>query len=248
MIPIDWTLPYEARSWIHRLDPRARIAAVAMLSTATIMLQHASGVAVMLFLGLFLTISARYTARQLGYRLLAISAFFVILVAFMPLRADYESGFALTYSKALAGEALMICGKSGAIMLFLIALVSTIEPTALGHALVHLHVPRKLVQLYLFTIRYFDVLRREMQVMHTAMLARAFRPKLSPHALHSYGNLVGMLLVRSLDRSERILRAMKCRGYEGYFYLFHHFHFTRRDVAFVALALAASLAGFVWGI
>jgi cobalt/nickel transport system permease protein len=57
-----------------------------------------------------------------------------------------------------------------------------------------------------------------------------------------------MLLVRSLDRSERIIAAMKCRGFRGRFYLLDHFAFSRRDIWFaLALILAlASLALVEW--
>ena len=82
----------------------------------------------------------------------------------------------------------------------------------LGHALGHLHVPRKLAHLLLFTVRYLDVLDREYRRLRAAMKVRSFRPRMSLHTYRAYGYLVGMLLVRSFDRSERMLAAMKCRG------------------------------------
>jgi cobalt/nickel transport system permease protein len=62
------------------------------------------------------------------------------------------------------------------------------------------------------------------------------------------GYLVGMLLVRSLDRSERIVRAMKCRGFRGRFYLLDHFHFSAGDVRFAAawLLTLAVLSVLEW--
>ena len=41
------------------------------------------------------------------------------------------------------------------------ALIGTMDAVTLGHALAHLHVPRKLTQLMLFMVRYFDVLGQE---------------------------------------------------------------------------------------
>lgn len=246
MIPNDWTIPYEERSWIHRLDPRGRIVTTLLIAVAVVLVNDMFTVLIMLATALFMTLSARYTACQLIYRLSGLALFCAVLIAFLPLSATLTPTFTLVYAPELLDEALLISAKSCTVMLFLIALISTIEPTALGHALVHLHVPRSLVQLYLFTIRYFDVLRREMQVMHTAMLARGFKPSFSPHTLKSYGHLIGMLLIRSLDRSERILTAMKCRGYQGKFFLYHHFHFRRRDAWFVTVSAIASLAVISW--
>jgi cobalt/nickel transport system permease protein len=51
------------------------------------------------------------------------------------------------------------------------------------------------------------------------MRARAFRPGCGPHCWRSVGYLFGMLMVRSLERAERIDAAMRCRGFDGRFHL-----------------------------
>ena len=61
------------------------------------------------------------------------------------------------------------------------------------------------------------------------MKMRGFRPRMNWHTYRTYGYLVGMLLVRSLERSERIVAAMKCRGFRGRFYLLDHFAFSSAD-------------------
>ena len=103
-------------------------------------------------------------------------------------------------------------------------------------------VPQKLVQLFLFTVRYISVFEREYDQLQRAMTIRAFEPRLNLHTLHSYGNLVGMLLVGALDRSERVNQAMKCRGFSGRFPLFFEYRFTMKDFAFfMALVLPLNL-------
>jgi cobalt/nickel transport system permease protein len=123
-------------------------------------------------------------------------------------------------------------------------LAGTLEASVLGHALSHLHVPDKLTHLLLLTVRYLEVLQREYLRLEAAMRVRGFRPRISRHTYRSYGYLVGMLLVRSLDRSERVLAAMKCRGFRGRFYLLDHFAFSRRDVPF-CVASGVVLAGLI---
>ncbi|MEM9634943.1 MAG: cobalt ECF transporter T component CbiQ, partial [Pseudomonadota bacterium] len=56
------------------------------------------------------------------------------------------------------------------------------------------------------------------------------------------GYLVGMMLVRSIDRSERILSAMKCRGFTGTIPLLDTMRFSRRDVHFASCAVLLALA------
>jgi cobalt/nickel transport system permease protein len=101
-----------------------------------------------------------------------------------------------------------------------------------------LGVPDKLVHLMLFSVRYFDVLRREYLRLAAALKIRGFQPRMNRHTYRAYGHLVGMLLVRSLDHSERIVAAMKCRGFRGRFYLLDHFALSRRDACFATIAAA----------
>jgi cobalt/nickel transport system permease protein len=81
------------------------------------------------------------------------------------------------------------------------------------------------------------------------MRVRCFRPGVNRHSYRAFGYLVGMLLVRSFDRSERVLAAMKCRGFCGRYYMFDHFAFVpRRDGPFYAVIclLAAVLLSLEW--
>jgi cobalt/nickel transport system permease protein len=67
------------------------------------------------------------------------------------------------------------------------------------------------------------------------MHARGFRLRSDRHSYHSIGNLLGMLLVRSFHRAQQIEAAMRCRGYQGHFYLLHHFTLNFRDKVFIAI-------------
>jgi cobalt/nickel transport system permease protein len=128
--------------------------------------------------------------------------------------------------------------KGNAVLLTLVALLGSMDATTLGHAMSHLHVPEKLTHLLLFTVRYLDVLKRESQRLRWAMRVRGFRPRMNRHTYRTFGYLVGMLLVRSFDRSERIVAAMKCRGFRGRFYLLDHFHYSWGDLPFAIVSLA----------
>jgi cobalt/nickel transport system permease protein len=95
--------------------------------------------------------------------------------------------------------------------------------------------------LFLFTVRYLDVLHCECLRLRWAMKVRCFHPRMDRHTYRSFGNLLGMLLVRGYDRSERIMAAMKCRGFQGRFYLLDHFSFQSRDVIFCSVSALVCL-------
>jgi cobalt/nickel transport system permease protein len=148
----------------------------------------------------------------------------------------------LGLSREGLGLTAVIALKAHALVLGWAALVGTMDMVTLGHALGHLRVPTKLAHLLLFTVRYLDVLHREYLRLRAAMKVRSFRPRISGHTYRAYGYLVGMLLVRSFDRSERVLAAMKCRGFRGHFYLLEHFAFVgRRDGPFCAASVVVAM-------
>lgn len=189
-----------------------------------------------LALALTLMLLARVPAVATLQRMAAIDFFIIVMLLLLPFTVPGEPLFHLgswPASRAGVVQAIEIGLKANAVILVLLTLVGTLEVVTLGHALHHLHVPEKLVHLLLFTVRYIDVLQQEQQRLRRAMQARAFVPRSNWHTWQSIGYLVGMVLVRSLERSERILAAMKCRGFHGRYYLLDHFAMTSLDWAFV---------------
>lgn len=243
--------------FIDRVDPRARIVAALAFSVMV-------GVAVNDFTTLGTAAGAAVLGATLSglsplevlRRLTPVNLFVLLLFALVPwtIRGAETDGSSLVtlgpvaYCEEGFLLACTIALKANAVVLALVALLGTLEMITVGHALSHLRVPDKLTHLLLFTVRYLGVLRREYSRLRAAMKARGFRPRMSLHTYRSYGYLVGMLLVRSVDRSERILAAMKCRGFRGRFYLLDHFAFSFRDAWFAAASVVvlALLALVEW--
>jgi cobalt/nickel transport system permease protein len=147
---------------------------------------------------------------------------------------------------ALTGlqQALGIGVRANAIVLTVTALIATLDIVTFGRALHALRVPPKLVTLLLFTVRYVGVIRAEYSALRRAMRVRCFRPRSNAHTMRTLGNLAGMLLVRGLERSTRVLLAMKCRGYTGRFPLRELTPLCTGDavlaaIAFVCIAFVA---------
>ena len=68
-------------------------------------------------------------------------------------------------------------------------------------------------------------------------------PAFSAHTLKTFGYLVGLLLVRGMERGERVLAAMKCRGFDGRFRTLEDSGFHPRDTLFT---LAAGAMALTW--
>ena len=63
-----------------------------------------------------------------------------------------------------------------------------------------------------------------------------------------YGSLIGHLLLRSMDRAERVYRAMVARGFDGEIRVLRRSSFRWSDWAFVCGCLAFFVAARMWNL
>jgi len=242
------TTYFAGNTAVHRLDPRARVVVTLLFALLVALSSRYVVLALSLGAGMFLACLARIPGRPIAKRLLRLNVFMAVILLLVPITSPGETMFrilSLPFSRDGIHFAAGITLKANAIVLVFTSLLGTVEPSSLGHAFHHLRMPTKLTHLFMFTLRYLDVLHHEYVMLLRAMKARAFRPRMSLHTYRTYGYLMGMLLVRSLERSERIMEAMKCRGFKGEFHPFRHFAFAGRDLVFGLIALTA-VAGLAW--
>jgi cobalt/nickel transport system permease protein len=224
---------------IAALDPRTRVLAATAWALVVVGLSSLALLAAAVAAALAVACLAALPPRPTAKKVLTMDGFIVALLVLLPFTTPgapiAEVGPFAASADGL-NLAVAIALKANAIVLMLLALVGTMEPPTLGHALRRLAVPASLVHLLLFAVRYIAVLNDEAARLRTAMRARGFEPRTNRHTLETYGYLVGMLLVRAAERAERVLDAMKCRGFDGRFLSLVDFRFTRADVLAAAIA------------
>lgn len=96
-------------------------------------------------------------------------------------------------------------------------LLGNLELFQMAKALQFLKLPPKLVYLFFFTIRYLEVLKQTFEEIQRAMRGRGFKLQTNLHTYQSIGNALGMLLIKSLLKAQRVEQAMRCRGFQGTF-------------------------------
>lgn len=235
---------------IGQLDARARVIAGFVLAFATAVSQQLAVLNVFLLVAVGFVLLARISLKHVLKRLIALESFMILLLILLPFTTPGTvlfSVFGLSASSEGLLHAVQIMVKANAVVLFLIALLGTMNANTLGHALVYLQVPKKLIYILLFMIRYIDVIGKEYARIKRAMKARAYVMRFNRHTWRSTGYLVGMLLIHSLERSERIMDAMKCRGFNGNFYLFDSFRWQRKDTLFVSLIVGLTTVVLLGG-
>jgi cobalt/nickel transport system permease protein len=233
-------------SFLHRADPRTKLGTAAALACILAVSQDLAAPALALAVGLGLVLWANLPGFCLWRRLLTVNGFVVFLWAFLPFSTP---GVAVAHLGPLTVTsqglrlALLISLKTNAIMLIFLSLVATSDAASLGQAMRAMHVPPKLVFLFLFTYRFIHVIGDEQRRLFTAARLRGFKPRTSLHTYRTLASLLAMVLVGAMRRAEMTRRAMLLRCFNGTFTTLRTFSLGRGETLFLSasLVLAAGL-------
>jgi cobalt/nickel transport system permease protein len=110
-------------------------------------------------------------------------------------------------------------------------LIASTGFNAVCMAMEKMGVPSSFVVQLLFLYRYIFVLTDEALRMVRARSLRSFGGKGMGFRVFSY--MIGQLLLRTLDRAQRIHLAMRCRGFDGEIRMVRPLKIRARDVAFL---------------
>lgn len=218
---------------VHRLDPRAKVVTTVAFILAVVSFDKYEISALLPFL-LFpvaLVAAADLPAGLLLKRLLLVAPFAVLVGIFNPL-LDREvllhlgpveiSGGWISFASILLRVLLTVSAA--------LVLVSTAGFTAVCMALERLGAPRVFALQLLFLYRYIFVLVEEASRMVRARALRSFHGR--GMGMRVFGHLIGQLLLRTMDRAQRIHLAMLCRGFDGEIRLLRPLRIGRAEVVF----------------
>ncbi|MCF8110857.1 MAG: cobalt ECF transporter T component CbiQ [Desulfobacteraceae bacterium] len=252
----DWSVPPLASekgddSMLHRWDVRCKIVTIMIFSFVIASLSHLAPALAAVGISLIvLAISKACLARVL-FRLLALAGFLGILAVVMPFTVPAHPGDTLVVFAGLDWLGLnmrglllaaTIAARAVAIALLMEPLLSTAPLPVTLHGLSRLGVPEMASQMVLLSHRYVHVFRQEARRMSSGMQVRGFRKQTDFETLRIVANFLGMLFVRSFERTERVFEAMRARGYRGRFPEPVKLRIRPADILIAALWMAAAAA------
>ncbi len=208
-------------SLMHRLDPRAKVFGAMLFALVQAVAKTPQAAFTGLVVGFVLLLLARLPLRPLLLRLLLVNGFTAFIWVMLPLTYGGSPLFSigsLAFSEPGLQLAALITLKTNGIFCAMLALLGTSPVPALGQAMRWWKVPEKLCWILLFSYRYLFVIHGEYQRLRRAAAMRCFQPRTSMGTYGTYGNLVGMTLVRSYNRSSRVSQAMALRCFQGRFH------------------------------
>ncbi len=221
-------------SLLHRLDPRAKLVATLMFIVAVVSFDRYALSALIPFF-IYPVVLISVAGLPTGYllkKVLLVSPFAILVGIFNPL-VDREiliqigsigvSGGWVSFVSILLRFVLTVTAA--------FILVSLTGFNAVCGALAKFGVPKPFIVQLLFFYRYIFVLADEAERMVRARSFRAFNSGVMD--LRIFVSLVGNLLLRTLDRAERIYRAMCCRGFDGNIRISRTMKIGYREIVFI---------------
>ncbi|PLX79361.1 MAG: cobalt ECF transporter T component CbiQ [Desulfuromonas sp.] len=252
----DWSVPQvdilaDADSPVHRWDVRCKWLGLLGYAFLLVSLQQLHWVLAGLVGAMAAVPLARLPWTRTLLRLLAMSGFLAMFLIIMPLSAAARPGDTvllfgsvdwLTFNLRGLELALLIIGKAVAVALLMEPLLATAPLNVTLQGLNRLGVPSVMTQMASLSHRYIHVFREEASRMATGMQVRGFRKRSDRATAAALGNFLGMLLVRSFERTERVHEAMQARGYTGRLPATAQRALNRRDILFTCGWLGLGLA------
>lgn len=246
-------LRHDGAGPLHRLAPEAKVAATVLFVLAVVATPREAAWAFGADAAALLTLVA-WAGLPIGFvlRRLRIELPFLAFAVFLPIvggghRVDVL-GASLSEAGLWAAWNIVAKGSLGVLAAVLLAVTTPVAELIGG--LERLRVPKVLVAIAGFMVRYLDVLAGDSARMRTARLSRGDDPRWLWQA-RATASTAGLLFVRSYERGERVHLAMAARGYTGTMPVLHDRPHRAADTALAlllpAVAAAAALAGHLAG-
>ncbi len=250
----DWSVPpLEADSKtspLHHWDVRCKIVTILVYSFLVAALTRLTPVLVAVGLSFMVLLIAKASLSRVLMRLLAIVGFISMFLVVMPFTVPVHDGDKVFVINQIAWLgfnvrglllAATIAGKAVAITLLMEPLLATAPLPMTLQGLSRLGVPEMIGQMLLLSYRYLNVFRHEARRMSSGMQVRGFRKRTNMATLKAVANFLGMLFVRSFERTERVFDAMRARGYKGRFPESAEPHVQARDLIWACVWLVAGV-------
>lgn len=248
---------HETNSFIHRLDPRVKVAVTVAFTLSNALLPDGAWIAFglswlfLLFANLFSSLGIGFTLKRsfvaLPFALVAITVLFS--GSGQPLTSFRFLFWDLTITDIGLLRFVSILVRSWLSVQMAILLVATTRFPDIVHALEHLRVPSILTTIIAFLYRYLFVLGDEVFRLMRARESRsaalgvsgARSGRSAVWRAQIAGHMAGQLFLRSYERSDRVYNAMLARGYKGQLETINPHELRRRDYMTAAFALLTLL-------
>jgi len=225
-------------TFIHRIDPRVKLIVTFIFILVVVSFPKYELSALMPFFiyPVFLLTAGDIPLRAIAKKVLFISPFAIFIGIFNPL-LDTDVTVTLLGVPITGGwiSFLSIIVKFILTVSTALLLIAVTSFPGICEALERLKLPRIFVIQLLFLYRYIFVLMKETLRMVRAREARSFGKR--GKEIKTFIRLITVLLLRTLEKAERIYQAMLSRGFRGEIRVFKRHRLGYRDIVFAVFSV-----------
>lgn len=232
----------EGGTIIHRIHPGIKLltTVIYIISVISISIYDLSGILSYAFYPIFLMALAELPYKTLISRLLLTLpiALFAGLsnIFFNQHIALYVGNLGVSYGFI---SFIVIAIKTIFTVMAVLILVATTPLDIICRQLIKIKVPQVIVVQIMLSYRYISCIVEETRNMYTAYILRSNGEK--SINMKDMGNFAGQLLLRSLDRAERVYYSMKCRGFSGDYHFVKSQKMLKNDYIYFVIVSGSCL-------
>jgi len=139
-------------------------------------------------------------------------------------------------------EALNVYIRTNVIILFNLCVFYSSKGYDIVRGLCLLKFPDKFTSSTFFTLKMIESLTSDFKNIKTTLKARGFKANSSMFTYYTFGNVLGMLFVKSIRKSNSLKDSFIARGFDGKIYLNDEFKISKVDYSLIfAVALTVLL-------
>ena len=146
----------------------------------------------------------------------------------MTLPLLFGGGFPIEESRVTFASLIVLKAVTAMTIMTILLTTQTIDQFV--RSLAELKIPPIIITILLLSYRYVFLFFEDIQRMQVALKSRFFSGKITWRNLNTYGQLTGALLLRSLDRADKVYNAMRARCFDGNYKYTQKSSITKYDV------------------
>ena len=235
----------ELNSWIHTWDTRTKTIAMVIFIFGIISIDKLNVILLAFSLVMIAALSTRIPPSFMWRRVKWVFPFLIFIFGGLLLGRGFEN-----FQDSLYFASVVSLKALTSILATIMVLGSqSLEEFFKG--LSELKVPQTIISVLFLSYRYIFLYQEVFNNTYKALLSRGFENKFSLHTLRVYGEIIGALFVKALDRSGIVFKSMEARGFDGSIPVVSNFDKLQiKDVlkTVAVIMVTAVLLSLDWGV
>lgn len=251
---MDFSINYEKDTWVHRLDPRAKLIYIVVFVTMPLIFTSFTALLVCAALVLPVWISAKIDIRPLKGLIIGILIYSFINVLFSTFYNYSYPGEYLTIkigplvATSIGFRSGLILGFRSAIPAFVaLILISTTDPAGIAKAMMKMKLPLSVAFMMMGALRMFPLVFDEMENIKTAQIIRGVKYGGIKNNFNAFKLAVFPLMVNSLRKSRVTGLAVESKGFgkRAWKEYYQEFNLTTMDYMIIIGSIAALIIALI---